>query len=530
MRCVRGVVMVVACAGGAASAQWSDDPLLNTPVVVQPGSQDVVKLAVAPDGSSWIGWHDFAPGGITVRVQRLDAQGNASFAPEGLLVSDNPQNSFVVDWDLGADASGNAMVTFVDTRNGGDFDVYAYLISPAGAFLWGDDGVTISDNADFEADPRIEQIAADEYVVVWPRLEGTPGLHLQRLNAEGAIQLNPGGVVIAGNGVQEPAFSEIIPTGDGGFFASWVRDTATFASPRFVDAQRFNRDGDPQWGATPVAVNTASVVPIAHRPRLIADGAGGIVIAWHDTRDGDFDCYVQRYSGAGVRQFAVNGVAVSTEPGRQQLDPAVAVAPGGDVMVAFRNTDSVQNLQGLRVQRFDGSGARALGAAGVELLPFDNQFNGPPVAVSDAGGIAVLSELEPGSSIGNTDGVLQLIRVDTAGAIAGGVPIDVSTTLSQKSRRNLARTPSGGFVAAWADDRAGNIDVYAQNVNPDGSLGGSCLADIAPPFGVLDLADVQAFIAGFLAQNPIADLAPPIGVWDLADLQAFVASFNSGCP
>jgi hypothetical protein len=58
----------------------------------------------------------------------------------------------------------------------------------------------------------------------------------------------------------------------------------------------------------------------------------------------------------------------------------------------------------------------------------------------------------------------------------------------------------------------------------------ACPADLAPPAGVLDLADVQAFIGGFVAQDPIADLAQPFGVFDLADVQAFVASFNAGCP
>ena len=58
----------------------------------------------------------------------------------------------------------------------------------------------------------------------------------------------------------------------------------------------------------------------------------------------------------------------------------------------------------------------------------------------------------------------------------------------------------------------------------------SCPADIAPPAGVLDLADVQAFIAGFTGQDPVADLAVPFGVFDLSDVQAFIASFNAGCP
>ena len=55
-------------------------------------------------------------------------------------------------------------------------------------------------------------------------------------------------------------------------------------------------------------------------------------------------------------------------------------------------------------------------------------------------------------------------------------------------------------------------------------------ADIAPPFGVLDLADVNAFLVGFLGQDSVSDIAAPFGVWDLADVQTFITAFNSGCP
>ncbi|MBZ0171637.1 MAG: DNRLRE domain-containing protein [Phycisphaerales bacterium] len=62
------------------------------------------------------------------------------------------------------------------------------------------------------------------------------------------------------------------------------------------------------------------------------------------------------------------------------------------------------------------------------------------------------------------------------------------------------------------------------------TAGNPCPADLAAPFGVLDLADVQAFIAAFVAGDLLADLAPPEGVLDLADVQAFIASFIAGCP
>jgi subtilisin family serine protease len=58
----------------------------------------------------------------------------------------------------------------------------------------------------------------------------------------------------------------------------------------------------------------------------------------------------------------------------------------------------------------------------------------------------------------------------------------------------------------------------------------ACPADLAEPTGVLDLADVQAFINGVVTQDPIADLAAPFGVFDLADVQTFIDSFNAGCP
>lgn len=55
-------------------------------------------------------------------------------------------------------------------------------------------------------------------------------------------------------------------------------------------------------------------------------------------------------------------------------------------------------------------------------------------------------------------------------------------------------------------------------------------ADLAPPFGVLDLGDLIAFVSAFTGGDLSADLAPPFGVLDLADVGAFVTLFLAGCP
>ncbi|MEM7754657.1 MAG: serine hydrolase [Planctomycetota bacterium] len=56
-----------------------------------------------------------------------------------------------------------------------------------------------------------------------------------------------------------------------------------------------------------------------------------------------------------------------------------------------------------------------------------------------------------------------------------------------------------------------------------------CRADVAVPYTVLDLSDINTFITAFNAADPLADIAPPFNVVDLTDIDAFIASFTTGC-
>ncbi len=57
-----------------------------------------------------------------------------------------------------------------------------------------------------------------------------------------------------------------------------------------------------------------------------------------------------------------------------------------------------------------------------------------------------------------------------------------------------------------------------------------CTADLAEPFGTLNLQDVFAYLALFNAGSPKADLAAPFGTLNLQDVFAYLADFNAGCP
>lgn len=84
----------------------------------------------------------------------------------------------------------------------------------------------------------------------------------------------------------------------------------------------------------------------------------------------------------------------------------------------------------------------------------------------------------------------------------------------------MGSTDSSWLYSGWNID-----DVEILGVAPEDE----CPADLNGD-GILDLVDVQLFVAAFVGQQPAADLAEPFGVWDLNDIQAFIDSFNAGCP
>lgn len=63
-----------------------------------------------------------------------------------------------------------------------------------------------------------------------------------------------------------------------------------------------------------------------------------------------------------------------------------------------------------------------------------------------------------------------------------------------------------------------------------GAFGPGCTpADLAEPFGLIDAADISAFVTLFLSGDFLADLNRN-GMLDLSDVNLFVSSFLGGCP
>ena len=209
--------------GSVAAAQWPDDPAQNLVIVDRPSEQVVPKVAAGAGGGCYVSWFDLSSGNYDVYLQRLDGEGVEQWPHGGILISNHPQLSSLVDWDLIADSGDNAVLVFTDARDGSDLDVFAYKIAPDGSFVWGPDGVTLSSNDDYEPSPVVTEATDGDLVFVWARLPDSSGgsLMMQRLSPAGQVRFTPGGIPVEAPPGEKPAFVDIVPATGGDVILSW---------------------------------------------------------------------------------------------------------------------------------------------------------------------------------------------------------------------------------------------------------------------------------------------------------------------
>ncbi|MBK9126510.1 MAG: hypothetical protein IPM13_01755 [Phycisphaerales bacterium] len=227
---------------------------------------------------------------------------------------------------------------------------------------------------------------------------------------------------------------------------------------------------------------------------------------------------------------------MNTTAGRIRLEPTHAFRPAtGETFAFWVETNSLQSQWGVYGQKISAAGARQWGDTGLEITALDgNQESFVRATPFLDGAMAFWFESSGNSRILGT-------RVDSGGA-AAWVPAvrTVSNRITEKSRLDVNRTPSGMALLAWGDGPAtGNRDIYATNVNPpNGSVGlpvflhGDTDCD-----GDIDFDDIDPFVAA-LGGQAVYEVLYPGCYWlnadadgdgdvDFDDIDAFVALIGS---
>lgn len=483
---ILGLVPASACL-----AQWSSDASQNLAIADRSSEQTQAKIVATSDGGCYISWFDNHTGSYDVYLQRLDAQGVAQWPHNGILIADRSFSS-TQDYGLAVDGDDNAIIAYRDDRQGG-VQIGVNKISPDGTLLWGPTGVLVTNTTDFIGNPSVVATSDGNYIVGWTQ---EIGYQLQKLNSSGVPQWAAGGIG------ETPAtgsymLSDLVASDNGSVIVLWVRPIGNFLSNKHLYTQKYDASGNMLWNdGMPVIVFDASSVQNGYFPLMESDGNGGAVYAWYEI-GGTRNAYVQRVNSAGTEVFVHNGVAVSTNTnGIMRLAPSIAFDPAHDDIYAFwAETDSVfQSQYAVYGQRIDAAGNRAWTDTGKQIIaPSGNQPSFVSCVLTDNGAMTFGIDRSGNALIFGA-------ALDRHGEFTWSPAVlNPCTSMTGKSRLAATRSATGAALLAWRDSRADAGDIYAQNVNPDGTLGNqqqSTPGDVTGD-GIVNVNDLLAVIAAW---------------------------------
>ena len=305
------------------------------PVCTHSAIKTDMRAITDEKGNTIVVWEDWRNGNQDVYAQKIHISGRPMWNNNGVPVYRGEGDQY--DPFLTTDGEGGAIVVWWDISTD-DWDVFAQRLNKEGQAVWPEAGIPVCTAAGHQSTPFVLSDGVDGAFAVWldyrddPNLLSSADLYVQRINAAGKVLWQKDGVVLcdAPSNQQVP---EGISDGAGGLIVVWRDDRDIFSD---IYAQRLSRNGEHMWGNYGVPVCAAEGEQ--RKPTLVSDGSDGAIVYWLDYRE-DYGnithdaIYAQLIDGNGKSVWPLNGVPVCTADGNQTTPRAIADGGGGAVIV-----------------------------------------------------------------------------------------------------------------------------------------------------------------------------------------------------
>lgn len=466
MRLLFCIAAVVTFSLTESFSQWVTDPAINTAMSIQPQDQQDVHLVSDGNNGAIVVWQDQRNDNDTTQsvsdvfAQRIDRYGYNQWTVDGVAICTNAADQGAPV--IASDGNSGAIIAWVDRRNG-NRDIYAQRVDSSGNILWTLDGVSVAVKPNTQQDPYIISDGNHGAIIVWQDSSvGAWDIYAQHLDGLGNALWTAGGIAVCAAPLYQinPKMAE---DGWGGALVTWqdFRNSNDYN----IYAQRVNSSGVTQWTSGGVGVCLSAGTQ--SNPKIRAGANARAMIAWQDKRFGiDFDIYAQALDSSGFAQWTPNGVIVCNASGNQSgLDIASEGIQG--LIIAWK--DERNGDFDIYSQRLNDSGVSQWTSNGIAIATGSiPQINPNIVGDNISGGaIIVWQDSSSGSDV-------KAQRVDGSGAIQwtpNGTAIGIAAG-NQTSPKNVS-DGLGGSIFAWQDKRNGNdFDIYAHHLFADGTAVG----------------------------------------------------------
>ena len=481
--------------------QWSSNPLVNTQAMGSYSDRTFSKIVADNEGSFYVScWQTTdAADNFAFWLQRINSQGYRVWGDDGFRISNNPTRSWLSDYSLNCDSSGNAIIVFEDVRSAdGKSHVYAYSLDKEGKNRWAPNGVSVNTDNNESYSPVAAITENGNTIVAWnASSDDTVGMkgwiEIQKISATGAL-LWANSVKIS-NADSSYLFPYLLPLQNEDFLMVWERRYSQgggFGKQyyTYIYAQRFDSDGNQVW-ANPIAIcdhgDSARCMPQFLRLAIARDENGGAFVSWFDDRFFTmyFNIYTQWINPDGTVNWPVNGITVSpVNRYHVRVEPGITYDRSGHNLYLFwgeARSEGGYLTHGLVGQKISAAGAILWGDTGKIFHPFSMDTGNYVISAKMATehNVVLVNQKDfieinpPDTSLHNNLEVLCL--TPDGNYLWNPGDVTLSATPGFKFSADFTQYNGTQFVLSWDENRESPYSyvgqIYVQNITAQGKPG-----------------------------------------------------------
>ena len=455
------------------AAEWASSTTQNLPLCTAQNEQHFPVLVADGEGGVIVAWSDARNANRDIFAQRVNATGEMLWHTDGIEICELPSSQ---SWPLIVDDSnGGAILVWGDTRQGNQ-DSYTQRINANGEKLWNPEGVPVCTHPTLQDDLNAIADGQGGVIVVWEDWRnGNQDIYAQRIDSTGIPLWESNGVpVYSGAGDQyDPV---LLADGEGGAIFAWW----DISAPEWnIFAQRLSADGEPMWHSpvggisNPDDAAPSAAIPVCTAkgnqgaPSIVTDENGGAFFIWSDYRnDPNFyttaQLYAQRITGDGTALWQKDGLPICELPVNQQQPSCIRDGAGGFIVVWWDERDIFADIY---AQRVSTDGKALWDIAGVPVCTEAGVQRVPQLVSVDNGG-AIVYWLDYREDFGDsTEDAIYAQRLDANGEPLwekDGVP--VCTAPKAQITPQAVPIGVGSAIVVWSDARGADYDIYIHRV------------------------------------------------------------------
>ena len=300
---------------------------------------------IAADGHGGLlaTWYEFQTSVNKAYAQRVSAAG-ALLWGSGATAVCSSAGSQIAPW-IDTDGSYGAFVAWHDNRTG-NYDIYLNRIKANGTVVWST-GIAVCTATSTQSNPRLVYNGSGSAVVAWAdNRAGYADVYASRIDTFGTAYVSD---LLICNASNDQDNVMLAPDGSGGAYLTWLDYRTGYMD--LLYGQRMTKDGSLTWAAN--GSQLSNVVCSKNDQRPINDGAGNLIVAWMDLRDGGGEIYCRKLEPTGTSPWGVEDTPVCTYAGSQG-NVSIATDTKQGIIVTW--TDGRVNPQDIYAQRIERSG------------------------------------------------------------------------------------------------------------------------------------------------------------------------------